>query len=410
MKKITNYKLQVTRIAFCFLLSAFCIIANAQTDENIILSADDIQKNELIVTPEIEEMMVTHIKNLPEEHHSGLGIKNKAQLENLHIGKPIPEYRIFYDFSTMVKLVSIYNVSHISDEKTLTLRSIGSYQVPFMSDGAPLLFVRMGFSDFRGDTYIVGPGIENTIERFHNYEHKDLIIGSLETTPFNKGMDYLIIRKENKVLFVEVYDEVTSEYFKNEYNFSELINHIKERGAKEKAKQSRYYDFVADKIELEITPELAEMLISHTYSSHINDSDERLSDYGIKNRAQLEHLHLGKPIPVYSIVNENLTFSGYWDVPVMSDNDILFMTLVKLEDDGQYIRAGGGSGIAETIHNYEYKDLIIGFLRTRSLFGYDYLIIRKDNKDIFVKWYDWETRESLKSEYSLSEIINLFKK
>jgi hypothetical protein len=29
-------------------------------------------------------------------------------------------------------------------------------------------------------------------------------------------MDYLIIRKENQDIFVEIYDKVTGEYFKNE--------------------------------------------------------------------------------------------------------------------------------------------------------------------------------------------------
>jgi len=127
----------------------------------------------------------------------------------------------------------------------------------------------------------------------------------------------------------------------------------------------------------------------------------------------LENLHLGKPIPRYIIENENLIFTGYWEVPVMSDSEPLFFTRVKLEDDGQYSNAGGGaSKLAEIIHNYEHKDLLIGILgvRPNTISGWNYLIIRKDNKDIFVKSYDDATGKVSKTEYSLNEIINLLKK
>lgn len=388
------------------LLSVF-VISNAQADENIILSTDDVQKNELIITPEIEETVVMWLKNLPESDYSNYGIKNKAPLENLHTGKPIPWYKIV---SNKLDFVSFWNVSHISDGETLSLRFTNTWNVPVMSDEEPLLFGLIRSSDFGGDSYIHGSNINNTIEHFHNYEYKDLVIGSVGVNPLSSGMDYLIIRKEHKDIFVQVFDETTGEYFKNEYSFSELIDHLKVLDLREKAKQNRYYDKVADKSELKLTPEITEMLISRAYSSHINDSDEMLSNWGIKDRAQLENLHLGKPIPVYSIVNKKLTFSGRWNVPVMSGGEPLFMTLVKLEDNGQYVDAGGSGGVAEVIHNYEHKDLIIGFLGIRSIFGYDYLIIRKEDKDIFVKWYDWETHETFKTEYSLSDIINLFKK
>jgi len=55
--------------------------------------------------------------------------------------------------------------------------------------------------------------------------------------------------------------------------------------------------------------------------------------------------------------------------------------------------------------------LIIGYVITRApIRGMDYLYIQKDNKDIFVEVYDYATREWLKNEYSLSDIINLRKK
>jgi hypothetical protein len=51
MKKITNYALHSHSLTIFSL--------NAQTDENLILSTEDVQKNALIVTPEITEMLIT---------------------------------------------------------------------------------------------------------------------------------------------------------------------------------------------------------------------------------------------------------------------------------------------------------------------------------------------------------------
>jgi hypothetical protein len=99
-----------------------------------------------------------------------------------------------------------------------------------------------------------------------------------------------------------------------------------------------------------------------------------------------------------------LIFLGNWYVPVTSDGEPLFMTRIS-ERDGQYryIWSLGGN-TSETIHNYEHRDLIIGFMANNSIGGMDYLIIRKEHKDIFVEVYNWETREAFK-EYSLSELI-----
>ena len=71
--------------------------------------------------------------------------------------------------------------------------------------------------------------------------------------------------------------------------------------------------------------------------------------------------------------------------------------------NGQYICAGGGTANYEALNNYEHKDLIIGYLNIGRT---HFLIIRKDNKDIFVKFDIKSTGEVLKTEYSLSEIIN----
>jgi hypothetical protein len=89
----------------------------------------------------------------------------------------------------------------------------------------------------------------------------------------------------------------------------------------------------------------------------------------------------------------------------MSNGEFFYSANVQLEDDGKYSYVGGG-GVKGT-PNYEHEDLIVGVLEIgRTAF----LIIRKDNKDIFVMAYDWKTGEYYKNEYSLSEIINLLKK
>jgi hypothetical protein len=165
-------------------------------------------------------------------------------------------------------------------------------------------------------------------------------------------------------------------------------------------------DFV-QKNELRMTPEITEMLVTRIQ----NMSEIFYSKYSIKSRSQLMNLELGKPIPMYVIENENLKFINRWQVPVLSDGQPFRFEIVKLEDDGQYRWAGGGNAaMVEAINNYEHKDLVIGFLGVRSTSGRDYLIIRRENKDIFVKTYDWETREVFKTEYSLGDIINLLKK
>ena len=381
----------------------------------ITISNAQIEKIELNLTPEMEEMVVTKIestlKKRSDEALSNYGIKNRSQLENLHIGKPIPMHMIVNE---KLEFVHAFNVSQMSEGEPLSLSFRNIWHVPVMSDETPFLFGVIDFSDVGKDPFIgdIYRGAKNTIEHFHNYEHKDSIIGCVLITPSGQ-LNYLIIRKENQDIFVQIYDEVTGEYFKNEYNFSELINHMKALDLRAREARMRYFEYVANKSELEMTPEITEMLINKVYSGHINKSDESLFDWGIKDRAQLERLHLGKPIPVYAIniENDSLRFTGCWNVLVMSDGEPLHFTAIQLKDDGQYRWRGSSSAtkLEETIHNYEYKDLIIGCLGIKNILGMDYLIIRKDNKDIFVQRYDDATGEYLKNEYSLSEVINLIK-
>jgi hypothetical protein len=366
-----------------------------------------IEIKELKLTPEITEIVVAQLKQfLPEKSYSDYGIKNKDQLEHLHLGKPIPNYRIVSDVNKKLDDVSVNSVPLISDGEPLSLRFMDTWNVPVMFDETFLFFALISSPD-EGYSYLITLGI-NAID-FHNYEHKDLIVGAVNVTSSLQGMDNLIIQKENQDIFVEIYDEVTGEYFKNEYNLREFINHLRELNLRKKEARMRYYAQIANKSELKLTPEMEKMVISMIDLGYKNVSDEMLPKYGIKNRSKLMNLHLGKPIPLYRIIDDNLTFIGWWDVPVMSDGEPVLLTSVNLKDDGEYTFGGASVFRAALIHNYEHKDLIVGFLGTRSFNGIDYVIIRKENQDIFVGVSDYVTSEPLKHEYSLSEIINLIK-
>jgi len=375
------------------IISLLCVFAitNAQIDENKVSDTDIVKKIEVKVAPEItpeitERAVAPFINNMSERDYSKYGIKSKSQLEKLNVGKPIPYY-------------TIYNGN---------LTFSDTWSVPLLSDGEPLFFETGAFSDGLYFFIDIGNANKNIIEHIYNYEYKDSIIGSLGVTTSGKGMDYLIIRKENKDIFVQVYDEATGEYCKNEYSFSEVVNLEKERAKKEAQdsaqKRAKYLEYVADKGELKITPELEERV----FNRFRNMSEMFYPTHGIKDKSQLDNLELGKPIPYYWLNNDNLQFAGSWEVPVMSDGVPFYLAQIKLQEDGQCKYIGGGAGWAEALHKYEYKDLIIGWLGAGREMSF--LIIRRNGQDVFVKTYDWDTRKALKTEYTLNEIINLIKK
>jgi hypothetical protein len=156
-----------------------------------------------------------------------------------------------------------------------------------------------------------------------------------------------------------------------------------------------------------MTPEITEIL-NMLNMRYRNWPDHLLSNFGITDRAQLDNLHFGKPIPVYLLNpdTEILVFSSSWEIPVLSDSEPLNVAIIG-ESDGQYRYSGNeGSGMAKILHNYEHKDSIIGHFRVPSS---GYLIIRKDNKVIFVQVLEDARGERFK-EISFNEIINLLKK
>jgi hypothetical protein len=181
-KILRSYALTLLRSSILtLLLSCALTVLNAQ-----------IERKELNLTPEIEEMAIEPIKYLYEKGYSNYGIADRAQLENLRLGKPIPNYWIVGE---NIEYLSIWDASRISDGVPLSLSFINTWTVPVMLDEAPLLFVVIASSGF-----IDGfNGIKNTKEHFHNYELKDSIIGSIGVS---EKMDYLIIRKENQDVFV----------------------------------------------------------------------------------------------------------------------------------------------------------------------------------------------------------------
>jgi hypothetical protein len=407
MNKITNYELRIPRIAFCLLLwvaersrsTAFCFLLSAfqlfllfcssalhaQSSVNQTLDTDTVPKVELIITSEVEEEIIDIIywmhSNLSVRSHPN--IKKWEQTGALELGKAIPDYQI-------------------NNEK---LTSTGSWHIPVFCDGEPLILVS-GAVAYQYNKFVFNGSREAPLEDLiHNYEHKDLIVGLLKGHRLMKT-DYLIIRKNGQDVFLEVYDEVTGLYFKNEYSFSEIINQRKKLELQEKEKRQNRFNSMQTpgKSELTITSEIEEMLVTHRK----NMSEKFYSTYGIKNRAQLDSLEVGKPIPYFTLHNDSIKFTGAWRVPLLSNGEPLFFEDIKIEDNGNYKWAGARSAKDNPINNYKHKDLITGFLGVGD--GVSYLMIRKNSQDIFVKTYDWETRESLKTEYSLQEIINLNKK
>ena len=354
-----------------------------------------IEKNELKMPPNLEEMVATKLKNEPVEEFYRHGIKNKEQLENLQLGRAIRDY--------------VINV----DNDTLTPQG---WRVPVMYEGKALF---LAYVTERGANF----GFPKMGEDIHHYEREDLMgIVTVRDIPW----EYYYIRRENKDVFVQVFDPAARQYFKNEYSLSELIGlrnrvlelrdaHPKERrqeipeiyGTNQVNEDDIFDTNFPQKHELKMTPEITEMLAS-TFKYR---SVQSLSAYGITNRAQLENLQFGKPIPAYriDIENENLVFTGAWIVPMMSNGEPLFTADVMEWSKGEYRCSGaGGVALAEILRNYEYKDLIIGYLS-----GYpsekSYLIIRKEQKDIFVYVSTIKTHESF-NEYTFSEIINSLKK
>jgi len=370
-------------------------IINAQVNETNTFEADSVQKKELKMTQKLTEMVVTQLKNTPVEKFYRYGIKNKEQLENLQLGRAIREYTIKND----------------------TLFPLG-WQVLVLSEGKPVFLAKVSAREVRFGPPMMG-------ESIHHYERDDLM-GILMDRTLPSGV-FHYIRRENKDVFIQVFDPATRKYFKNEYSFSEIINltnrALEVRAAPTKEGMQEIYGTNApvdekdvfdtnfpQKHELKMTHQITEMLISELYWDLKNEPDWELSNFGITNRYQLENLHFGKPIPEYriDIKNENLIFTGTWHVSVMSNGEPLFITRVSEGDCEYRSTGGGGADWAKILHNYEYKDLIIGYLALYP--SISYYVIRKDHKDIFVEEYNYATREYFKNEYSFGELINLLKK
>ena len=369
----------------------------------ITISNAQINENELKMSPKMEEMVVAKLKNEPVEKLYRYGIKDKEQLENLQLGRAIREYVINIENDTLIPQ---------------------GWRVPIMYEGKALFLAYVTARD-------AAFGAPRAGEEIHHYEHKELIgIVMVNVLPW----EYHYIRRDHKDVFIQVFDPETRQYFKNEYSLSEIISlnnrALELRAANTKESRQEIYEIYGtnqvdendifdthfpQKHELKITPEITKMLTTDIYWSFINDSDWNLSNFGITNRVQLENLQLGKPISEYriDIDNKNLIFTGIWRVFVMSGGGPLFLAKViesVSERDGQYSYIGGGGAkLARNIHNYEHKELIIGCIQG-SFSGLDYLIIRREHKDVFVQVYDPITRENFKNEYTLSEILNLLKK
>ena len=162
--------------------------------------------------------------------------------------------------------------------------------------------------------------------------------------------------------------------------------------------------------ELIMTPEITAVVDSTVYMRINPIADNRLKYFGVKDRSQLLNLQTGKAMAVYELDSQGLKFMDRWECVVSSGDEPVVMAEIRPADNGQY-RVGivGDSGLARKIYGYEHKDLIVGILR---VYGYgDYLYMKKDNRDIFLKTYDYQPRtfdlNDVENQYSLSDIINM---
>ena len=176
------------------------------TEKNTVSSTNSVslvQKQELKITPEIEEMVFSAFRRFINFEAAKL-IKDKSQLTSLQLERPIPVYYL-----------NIYD----------TLQFIGRWRMILMSDSDPLVLADVRLKD-DGQYSCSRIGADEWAERLYNYEDKDLVIGYIiarGSTPAT-GIDYLYIQKENKDIFVELYDYATREWFKNEYSLNDIIN------------------------------------------------------------------------------------------------------------------------------------------------------------------------------------------
>jgi hypothetical protein len=168
-------------------------IANAQIDENNSLDSTLVQKRDLIMPQRLTDMVVTKLENSSIEDFIGSTIKNKEQLEKLQLGKPLREFILNHDKDTLIPQ---------------------GWQVPILYEGKPVVIAFVSGREVKF-------GLPRTGENINRFDRDDMIgILSVNVLP----TEFYIIRKENKDVFLQVFDLVTRKFFVNEYSFSEIIN------------------------------------------------------------------------------------------------------------------------------------------------------------------------------------------
>ncbi len=129
-------------------------------------------------------------------------------------------------------------------------------------------------------------------------------------------------------------------------------------------------------------------------------SPEKLADYGLKNHSDLTKITFGTPVPVFTILNNEITFNSVWRVPLQVDNDYVALLTVIYKDDNYKAVDFGAKGLAGEISNKRAFN-ILGMLRVYDL-QKDFLIERRGEDSLaYIPIPDNKKR------FTLSQIIDM---
>jgi len=194
--KITKQKMS----KMLFIALALIGLGATTKAQNTFSDTNSVQKNELRVTPKMAKEMESNIcmflKNVPEEMLKNFGVKNMSQLLNSQLGKPIPMY--------------------VLDNEEL--KFTGLWRMPILSENEFIALATIKLTD-EEQYEVIDFGATKLAKIISNYEHKDMIIGILRI--FKQNTDYLYIQKENRDVFVKMFDLKGKEY-----SFDDIINII----------------------------------------------------------------------------------------------------------------------------------------------------------------------------------------
>lgn len=144
--------------------------------------------------------------------------------------------------------------------------------------------------------------------------------------------------------------------------------------------------------------------VESSKSSFLDNIPEgMLSNYGLNNKDEITKSSIGNPLKVYTILNDQLSFSNTWRVPLVVDKNYRALFSVIIDEKGEYkIVDFGATLLASIIFNESRLNDLQGLLRVYEI-KKDFFIYEKQNGE-----YEYEPiPEVNKAKYSLDEILKL---